>query len=34
MNSPIGLSIIGRRLEEEKVSAMLKVIGDVLACDE
>ncbi|EME41836.1 hypothetical protein DOTSEDRAFT_74034 [Dothistroma septosporum NZE10] len=33
-NSPIGLSIIGRRLEEEKVTAMLGVIRKALERDE
>ncbi|KAL1629160.1 hypothetical protein SLS56_005603 [Neofusicoccum ribis] len=29
-NAPVGLAVIGRRLEEEKVTALLQVIGDAL----
>ena len=32
-NSPVGLSVIGRRLEEEKVVAMLQLISDVVGVD-
>ncbi|GME64974.1 hypothetical protein BP5796_11335 [Neofusicoccum parvum] len=30
-NAPVGLAVIGRRLEEEKVTALLQVIGDSLS---
>lgn len=32
-NSPVGLSLIARRLEEEKVAAMLQLIGDLVPVD-
>jgi amidase len=32
-NAMVGLQLIGRRLEEEKVTAMLTLIRDVLGVD-
>lgn len=32
-NSPVGLSITARRLEEEKVLAILRLMSDVVGCD-
>jgi amidase len=32
-NALIGLALIGRRLEEEKVTAMLQVMQDVVGID-
>lgn len=32
-NGPVGLAVIGRRLEEEKVTAMLKVLSKIVGDD-
>lgn len=32
-NAPVGLALVGRRLEEEKVTAMLQVVSDIVGVD-
>jgi amidase len=32
-NAPVGLQIMGRRLEEEKITAIMQLVSDLIVAD-